>query len=566
MGAVLSQEIAGGLGLSSIQYVPVGDGGFRCTIVASVNDESRHIELVVMDVEKDSGPLLDGDPDFQANDALVANLLNFGVSEYAYRRGEHADQRKAFRKAADRHSRAAVQLAEYVILGWYQTRLGWCSCCFERTEHRGVDGTFLPPVWLCGNCGAATTPCFAAGCRHMARRPHGPIRVSPYCAEHRHEIRSFAGASERYRDLDAIDDLHKYDKKNLAGISRTVLVAGAGAVVIGPIVFFAAPAIGGALAASGLIGPALSGAAATSHGLAVLGGGSIAAGGFGVAGGTVVVTATGAALGGTLGAVTASAYLEDDPSFRIEKLKDGDGVPVVLASGFLTEGGSGWGPWEPIITARYANNPVYRVHWGAKELKALGVAAGAIGGKAAAGVFLKGAAMHATKIGAKLVPALGAATLASDAIANPWHVARSRAEQTAAVLADLLARVDTPSFILVGHSLGGRVMLRTAELLATKGGTPRLEAVHLLGAAVGTGGDWKLLNASVTERVWNYHSRKDSVLKIIYRTAQAGQKAVGGVGFGTTFPRITDVNVSDDASSHSAYYETVVLRAEAPAG
>src|SRR5699024_7779034 len=122
-----------------------------------------------------------------------------------------------------------------------------------------------------------------------------------------------------------------------------------------------APAIGGAIGTLG----GLSGAAATSHGLALLGGGSLAAGGLGMAGGTAVVTATGTALGGAIGATTVTAYTKADKSFDVERLKDGDGPPVVIASGFLTEGDRGWGPWRRMVEGAYPTSPVYRVTWGA---------------------------------------------------------------------------------------------------------------------------------------------------------------------------------------------------------
>jgi len=63
----------------------------------------------------------------------------------------------------------------------------------------------------------------------------------------------------------------------------------------------AAPAIGGVIGAS--LG--LSGAAASSAGLAMLGGGSIAAGGFGMLGGTILVTGVGGAFGAGAAGATA---------------------------------------------------------------------------------------------------------------------------------------------------------------------------------------------------------------------------------------------------------------------
>lgn len=548
--------------MGSIQYVPIGEDSFRCTIVTTAKGESRFVELMVKDVEHAAAPVIEGDDEFRHNDALMGDLLNYGVNEFAYRRGDDEEKRTSFRKAAERYSRDALQLAEYVTLGWYQTRRGWCSSCFELTEHREVDGKSWPEIHLCTSCGEAMTPCPAPGCRHMSRRPHGVVQVPPYCAEHSHAIRSFTRADEHYDSLDSMGDLRRFDRPNLQFLTRAVVVAGVGAAVIAPLAFVAAPAIGGAIGASGILGSTLSGAAATSHGLAFLGGGALAAGGLGMAGGTAVIAATGGALGGALGAVTATAYLQDDKSFRIEKLRGGVGAPVLIASGFLTQNDTGWGPWQRIIDGRYEHRPVYRVHWGAKELASFGALLGAGGGKAVAMGALKALGAKANKAGARVVPGLGIAVAANDAIMNPWHVAVNRANQTAAVLADVLARIEAQSFTLVGHSLGARVMLKTAELLATKGGTPRLESVHLLGAAAGTGNDWRHLNASVTGNVWNYHSDNDQVLGLLYRTAQAGSQAIGRLGVNTTFENIVNVDVSGYVGSHRAYCENVRLRAD----
>lgn len=64
-----------------------------------------------------------------------------------------------------------------------------------------------------------------------------------------------------------------------------------GGLAIAPIAWVAAPLIGGAIG----VAAGLSGAAATAHGLAILGGGSLAIGGLGMAGGMWIVT--GAATG-----------------------------------------------------------------------------------------------------------------------------------------------------------------------------------------------------------------------------------------------------------------------------
>ncbi len=57
----------------------------------------------------------------------------------------------------------------------------------------------------------------------------------------------------------------------------------------------------------------------------------------------------------------------------------------------------------------------------------------------------------------------------------------------------------------------------------------------------------------------NYHSSNDSVLKFAYKTAQAGQTAVGFAGFRTDFARIHDHDVSAVVAGHSKYLDTVQL-------
>ena len=97
-----------------------------------------------------------------------------------------------------------------------------------------------------------------------------------YCAQHRHEIPGFEKLGA---PIGAIDEWHDWLTFESRNLSRTTKVVGAvvlTAAVVTPAAWAAAPAVGGAL--GGLTG--LSGAAATSHGLAMLGGGSIAAHGL----------------------------------------------------------------------------------------------------------------------------------------------------------------------------------------------------------------------------------------------------------------------------------------------
>lgn len=539
--------------MASIQYAPNGRDRFVCTVTAS----SGSVMVLKGGVDS-SARDVSGEHELTGNPALVLNAWAFAENEALRRRARSVEKRELYQSRAASHSREARAISEMAIRRGPRTRIGWCSACFHKTTHHEVAGRELPPAYLCGSCGSPTSPCGAPRCENMANRGVGRARVPRYCAEHRHDLPGFAKIGLRIGTIDQYWQVLNYDKKNLARATKVVGGVVAAAIVVAPAALLAAPAIGGAIGGSA-IGGGLSGAAAVSHGLAMAGGGSLAAGGLGMAGGTAVITAVGTGLGGALGATTASAYVRSDKSFRIQKLRDGEGPGVLLASGFLTEGDTGWGSWRKIIDQRYPESPVYRVHWGSKELKNLGSLAAIGVGNVAASKWVAGLAARGSLRAAARVPYLGGLFIASGLIANPWSLAKTRAAMTGAILADLVARTDA-EYVLVGHSLGARVMVTAAQALGTRSRTPQLRAVHLLGAAVPAKGDWRTLNESVLDAVWNYRSADDRVLKYLYASAQLGSPAAGELGLRPEFPKIHNRTVTANVPSHSAYFTGVVLQ------
>ncbi|PQZ92295.1 hypothetical protein CQ018_12385 [Arthrobacter sp. MYb227] len=491
------------------------------------------------------------------NRMLVNSAWAFALDRYAAVDLPDQQQQQQAENRAQKHRKMVEWLAEVSDELTDEKRYGWCSACFGQHEHRKVKRPLGQlPVYLCDECGSPTLPCAAPLCKNMAVRGRGSISIQRYCAEHRHETPGFAKASTPMGALNDYEEFLKYDKPNLARAVKVVGFAGAGLAAATPFAFLAAPAIGGAV---GVVAGGFSGAAATSYGLALLGGGAIAAGGLGMAGGTAVVTGLGAALGGVLGSTIANAYVREDKSFHIEMLQGGSGVPVVVCNGFLSESGRGWGEWRNIITQRYPDSPVYRVHWGAKELKNLAYFGGGAAARVIGAPAVQQVAARAAKLAAKKLGPIAPALLVADLVKNPWHVAKIRAEKTGAILADLIARTTEDSFVLVGHSLGARAMVFAAQALNTKTDGPRIESMHLLGAAIGAKGDWKSLAEGVNGTVYNYHSTNDGVLKSIYPVAQAGQTAAGRSGFMPVVKGLKNVDVSEKVKAHSDYHEHVQL-------
>lgn len=538
---------------SKIAFIPVGQRGMRVTLRTG-----RGWQLVAEGALDEQRPSYAGAERLAGNKIISVNLWAYACAEKERRIRKNPEIRVELEKQARVHAEVACNVADLVDKLGHERRVGWCSACFERTEHRGVEaGGLSTPTFLCQGCGAATSPCLALRCPNMATRGFGSIRVPRYCAEHRHDLPSFEHGTDRIGDLSDYAELLRFRKKNLA---RTTKMVGAAALAAGAMTgigIAAAPLIGGFI---GTTVGGYSGAAATSYGLALLGGGSVAAGGLGMAGGTAVVAAVGGGLGGVMGLGLSSAYVGQDKSFAIEKLKDGRDVAVIVCSGFLTEGKQGWGDWERIVTERYPDSPVYRVHWGSRELNDLAFVLGANTGKFVTSSLIKKAAAMASRSAAKVASPISSALIIVDLVKNPWWRARERANKTGVVVADLIARTEMDEVVLVGHSLGARAMICAVEALGTKASAPTVSEVHLLGAAKDADDNWTRLDAGVQHRVFNYHSKRDKVLRFFYAIVEAGDVAAGYAGMSTKRKKIENVDVTKQVADHSAYCKSLSLR------
>ena len=103
-------------------------------------------------------------------------------------------------------------------------------------------------------------------------------------------------------------------------------------------------------------------------------------------------------------------------------------------------------------------------------------------------------------------------------------------------------------------------MLNLATALAGAAGTEnevRVEAVYLLGAAIGQDATRDSVGEALSGVVHNYHSHNDVVLGRLYPAAMGGRKAIGFEGLDASFA--VNHDVSDAVKSHSAYYENVEL-------
>lgn len=431
----------------------------------------------------------------------------------------------------------------------------YCSWCFEKHDCTPVEKNYLKRnIYTCNGCGKEVVKCRA--CNDKAKSGEGWNWESQFCAVHEGTIAKFPTLNLKLATIGEYRDIFEREDINYKKIGTTAAYTIGGAAVIAPLAFAAAPAIGGAVGS--ILG--LSGAAATNAGLATLGGGALAAGGAGMAGGVAVLTAVGSALGGKLGAVISNSYFGDIKGFEIKKIKHGIEPSIICIDGFLTEKGEKADSWLEPITKIYPENTIYVVRWESKRLLDIGKLCDFEIKKGVGFRAVKTLALRASKKAATKLSPLSAAFTAVNIATNPWSVARIKALQTGALLADIIARTEK-KHILVGHSLGARVIYSCLAALKTKE-QQYIQDVHLLGGAVNNSisendeipTNWFNIHKAVSGNIFNYFSQNDDVLKYMYPVGEFFQgEAIGRNKIDSSF--IKNIDVSNRISGHSKYKE-----------
>lgn len=222
--------------------------------------------------------------------------------------------------------------------------------------------------------------------------------------------------------------------------------------------------------------------------------------------------------------------LSRDPFFRIKLIQPGPSIPVIISKGFLSEESQGWGNFDRMVNERYPDSLVFRVFWTAKK-----------------------------RIEVMQVLNLPRMIVKSD----PWTESRKNAEEAGRALAFIIREAAPQNFVLVGHSLGARVMAYAVKQLAAFGLPPQLETVHLTGAAISQDKNWGSLPDAVRGNIYNYYSNNDAVLRFGYDMTRLHMThAVGLSGFVEKHPRLVNVDCSDFIDGHQEYFTKLHLKPE----
>ena len=160
---------------------------------------------------------------------------------------------------------------------------------------------------------------------------------------------------------------------------------------------------------------------------------------------------------------------------------------------------------------------------------------------------------HVSKSG---LASLRARALAAQAGCSVGAIYNVFDDMTGLILADLLARTDhKEGFILMGHSLGARVIYYVLEALSTTKNA-NINDVYLLGGAVGLDNspDWDAAVSAVSGSIFNVYSTRDDVLRYLYQGANAFLSRPIGLGpIRSSSSKLKNLDASSIVDSHMNY-------------
>lgn len=232
---------------------------------------------------------------------------------------------------------------------------------------------------------------------------------------------------------------------------------------------------------------------------------------------------------------------ENLETFNIVKKRDGILPAVITIDGFLNEGKDNAHEWEIGMKEKYPLNAWYHLEWQSENLK-----------KCLKRIF---------PIFAKLMP-LSIIPLATSitfpligqcmsGIIKTWLNALKQSEEVGKLLSQKLTEFECDEFILIGHSLGSRVIYNCLDNLEGYNKTIIYD-IHLLGGAVSNNAiNWVKAEKTVKNKIYNYYSHRDRVLQTAYSLGTFEGNPIGRTEIETN--KTENKNVTEYVKNHGAY-------------
>lgn len=189
---------------------------------------------------------------------------------------------------------------------------------------------------------------------------------------------------------------------------------------------------------------------------------------------------------------------------KINQVRSGSGVTVVVINGFLSESNADITDWLDLINCTHPNAKIMHLDWPASNVqKQLMAFVAASLARSSLNILAPIGAIANLYSGGKFI-----------SIASTWAESIKNTEAAGQFLAQHINASDD-EFIIMGHSLGARVAYHTLRNLSS---ATQVNNVYLFGGAVGIDAEWeRICQNNKALKIANLFSHNDSVLKYLYK-------------------------------------------------
>lgn len=250
-------------------------------------------------------------------------------------------------------------------------------------------------------------------------------------------------------------------------------------------------------------------------------------------------------------------FLDSSEKFKITKHRDGKYPAIITISGFLTEDLDNRYKWQESILNAYPDREWFHLEWNTqknpwekREMTNKPIPYNPRLGKLKINWFKLGAgALLYYNIYTRVPYFL---------VNNWWHLTVRNSKYTGKLLAKTIIACDHKEFILIGHSLGARVIFNCLEHIKNSNKETNITEVHLLGGAVNSRlKKWNKTTGKVKNKIYNYYSKNDLILKRLYSLIMIDRFPIGLKAI--NLPYFENIDSTADISGHTEYIQNFHL-------
>lgn len=240
-----------------------------------------------------------------------------------------------------------------------------------------------------------------------------------------------------------------------------------------------------------------------------------------------------------------------DRKFKIEKIREGCMPAIITISGFNSEGDNNTRGWSNSINILYPENTWYQVEWVSKKIKIF-----QNNSNETDVLFDPLSDSKKEEKKPNFLERLWVKLPLTDRIIlaprnNPWSLSMRNCRISSEFLVEAL-NLYRKDVILIGHSLGARMIFYVLRGLSELEFHYKIEECHLLGGAINNRkNNWLKVNRLVEGSIYNYFSKKDNILKTLYPMGTFNFKPIGRHPIKT--PKVININVTNLVSGHSQF-------------